>query len=467
MGNVPMMDVPAMAAKARELSEQARAILTNPESSVEDKGKVQGLLDEAKGFQAQAIQMKHLEELQGGLTQFANPANGGGSQQADTAQTAGVETYDANYKPDGSNFKTTEGFVRALLKATPRRDGMPPVRSKNLRWFDATRDDGIPEQKDMIEGVGAAGGFLVPPDFFTNILSVQQQLVSIIRPRATVIRMRRREVRIPVLDQTSTTSGRPHWFGGLRAFWTEEAGLKATSDAAWRQITLVAHKLTAFTRASDELLDDAAVSLTDFLMGPMGFPGAIAWMEEDAFWNGTGAGQPQGILNSPARITVNREDQDNITYTDLVNMITKFMPSAGGIWVASQAAIGKLLLMTGPAGNPSYIWGPGAWNANGGGITNAVPGMLLGRPLFISEHLPATSTTSAGDLVLVDPSYYLIGDRQATTLASTIYENFQYDQTSFRAVHRVDGQGWLASPLTLSDGSTTYSPFVVLGAKST
>ena len=68
-----------------------------------------------------------------------------------------------------------------------------------------------------------------------------------------------------------------------------------------------------------------------------------------------------------------------------------------------------------------------------------------------------------GDVLLADWKYYLIGDRQATTLASSTHFRFRSDLTAWRAVHRVDGKPWLSEPITLADGVDQISPFVILG----
>ena len=36
------------------------------------------------------------------------------------------------------------------------------------------------------------------------------------------------------------------------------------------------------------------------------------------------------------------------------------------------------------------------------------------------------------------------------------------NQMTWRVVERVDGQPWLEKPITLQDGSSTVSPFVIL-----
>jgi HK97 family phage major capsid protein len=85
---------------------------------------------------------------------------------------------------------------------------------------------------------------------------------------------------------------------------------------------------------------------------------------------------------------------------------------------------------------------------------------LLGRPAIMTEKLPALGTK--GDLILVDPSLYIIGDRQQIEIAASEHVNFLANQMTWRVVERVDGQPWLDKPITLQDNATQVSPFVVL-----
>ena len=448
----PIMDIPAIKAQNRADLDAATTLLQS--ESAEDRSKGATLLTQVEARKTDLVNLDRLESLKKDSLAVAQMGNGGTTTASDDPDEPGIVVTEPVDRIPGSNFKTLPHFMKAVVAAA--RTGQ---HVKGLRFFkDEPTDGGAVEQKDMAEGVGASGGFLVPTETSPTLLAISGEN-SIMRSRATIIRMRRRQLTVPVLDQTGTTAGYPHWFGGMRAYWTEEAGVKTESDAAFRQINLVAHKLTCYTRISDELLDDAAISLADFLMGPMGFAGVIPWMEDYAFFRGTGAGQPRGIIGAGATIVVPRAVQADITLVDLVTMLENFLPSASGIWVASQSTISNLMQMNGPAGNPSYIWMPSA--------RDGMPGMLLGMPIIFSEKLPRISNTSVGDIMLIDPRYYLVGDRQATTVASSIHERFIYDQTTFRAVHRVDGQPWLSAPLRYEDGTTQVSPFVVLGAKTT
>ena len=170
---------------------------------------------------------------------------------------------------------------------------------------------------------------------------------AIVRPFATIIRMARRQVALPVLDQTGTAAGQPHWFGGMQFFWCDEASAKTPDYPEFRRINLVAKKLIGLTQASDELLDDSAISLGDFLSGPLGFAGGLSWMEDYAFLRGVGGGQPRGVVGAPVTLAPARAAAGAIGYVDCINMLQNFLPSARGRWIISQSAMASLIQMSG------------------------------------------------------------------------------------------------------------------------
>jgi len=438
------MNYQAKLDEAKAKFAEARALLLDPNSTVEDKGRVEGLMEEGRALKLQAAQLQEISDS------FDDILAKHGAERS--------EEVDGEPEQRGKKkFADWSDFLYSAWRAN-HKDGSFRKTDPRLVYFKEEPKDGMSEleTKVMTEGTGASGGFLVPLEQMAELQGVIANN-SIVRSRgATVIRMRRRQISLPVLDQTGTTAGVPHWFGGLLFYWAEEATEKTVSDASFREVVLTAHKLIGYTTASDELVDDAAISLGDFLSGPLGFAGGVSWMEDYAFINGSGVGQPLGVINAGATITVNRAAKNLIGYGDLCDMVEAFLPSGTGSWTLTQSALSSLLQLQGPAGNPSYIWG----SAISGG-----PATLLGYPVTFSEKNPRIGT--AGDAILADWKYYLIGDRQATTVESTQYDLWRYDKTSWRVVHRVDGQPWLSAPLTYQDGTTQVSPFVILGAKST
>jgi len=420
-------------ARAQALFEQAKALIDNPDATDEQKAHIPDILAEARKLKGEV-------ELLGQIETDAKVLVGREAAAADAEREAGAS--------EGKFAYFGEFLESAHLKIGNR--GNDP----RLKFFN---DDPEPMthtrgRKDLSGAQGSTGGYLIPEEFRAQLFAVMAE-TGIVRNRATVIPMRRRALKIPALQQNpDVEAGVPRWFGGMDFQWIEEAQEKPSSEPTFREIELVAKKLAGYTRSSDELLDDSAISLEAFLSGPLGFAGGVAWMEDYAFLHGNGVGKPLGVFNSPARLTVERDTDNAVGYIDLITMLSYLLPSSNAVWVASQSAMAGLLNMQGPNGNASYLWG----NAERG-----VPNTLLGMPIVFSEKSPALGQT--GDIGLFDFSYYLIGDRQATTVESTKFDRWRFDQTSWRVVHRVDGQPWLTAPLEYQDGETNVSPFVVLG----
>lgn len=402
---------------------EAKALILKTDATNEDRQKADGLMNEARQLKSDADRLMTIDREGGILLDMQR----------------GVQDEKQRQQETPTEWKTWGEFLQAAHLA--KKEGARP--DPRLRYFNEDR-------KDMSGATGEGGGFLIQPAFLARLMAVASEQ-ALVRPRANVIPMTSRSLTIPALKQTTALgAGMPPWFGGLLAYWIGEGESKPASDADFRDIELVAKKLVMFTRASDELLADAAISLDAFLSGPQGMAGAIAWKEDYAFLRGSGVAQPLGIFNSPATLSVRRDVSGKVLYSDVVRMMVSFY-GANGVWAFSRSVYGDLLRMEDTEGR--LIWATGA---EGGART------LLGMPYVITEKMSRIGTT--GDIGLFDFSAYVIGDRQATTVESTKFEAWQYDKTSWRAVHRVDGQPWLDAPLTLDDQVTQVSPFVLLSS---
>ena len=71
-----------------------------------------------------------------------------------------------------------------------------------------------------------------------------------------------------------------------------------------------------------------------------------------------------------------------------------------------------------------------------------------------------------GDIILLDPTQYLLIDKGGINAASSIHVRFLYDENVFRFIYRVDGQPIWNKPLTPYKGSATVSPFVTLAKRN-
>ena len=72
---------------------------------------------------------------------------------------------------------------------------------------------------------------------------------------------------------------------------------------------------------------------------------------------------------------------------------------------------------------------------------------------------------TAGDLRLVDLSYYLIKNGMGAVMKSDqTMSNFLSGKETIKTSFYIDGKPWIENPMQLRDGTNTVSPFVSLAA---
>ena len=304
----------------------------------------------------------------------------------------------------------------------------------------------------------SAGGFLVPEILRAELLRVALE-TAIVRSRARVIPMDSSRVPFPTIDSTSNAST---VFGGVSASWTEEGASLAESEAKFGRIVLQASKLACRCDVPNELLQDSIVSFAAFIDNIL--PAAIAWFEDTAFMTGNGVGQPLGVLNSPALVTVTKETgqvADTVVWENIVKMYSRMLPAslATAVWVANIDTFPEFATMSLSVGTG----GSAIWLNNG---VTGPPMTILGRPVIFTEKVPTIGGAGSGkDVSFIDFGYYLIGDRMQMRAESSIHAQFTTDQTVYRIIERVDGRGWLQSAVTPQNSTNTLSPFVTLGER--
>ena len=313
-----------------------------------------------------------------------------------------------------------------------------------------------PVAKALGEIQGSTGGFLIPYEFRPELLKliIEDQIV---RPRAQVVPMATDTLWYPRIVDTSHASS---IHGGVKGTWTAEAGTLGTGDPAFGQMQLIAKKFTDYVTVSNELLADSPISIAP-LLGNLLREGLGFFEDHDMLW-GFGAGQVQGIMKAACLISATRTTTSHIKYDDIRNMQTRLFPSSykRAVWVCSPGALADILNMSMAVGTG----GNGVFIANIPGQTAAqdFPMTIFGRPLVISEKMSDLGT--AGDILLADFNYYIIGDRMSLSLTSSEHVAFATDQTAFRAIERLDGAPWIDSALTPNNGGSTLSSFVTLAA---
>jgi HK97 family phage major capsid protein len=224
------------------------------------------------------------------------------------------------------------------------------------------------------------------------------------------------------------------------------------------QVTLTAHSLFGLSFASEELLADSPVSFAAILAA--GFSDQFTYHMINERLNGTGVGEPMGIMNSPCLVSIVKEtDQPatTIRFPNIVKMRARAWGYQDAIWMANHDCIPQLMQMNvevGVGGAP--VWQPSAVPDH--------PDMLLGRPIIFTEYAQTLGT--AGDIVLANWKEYLEGVLQPLQSAESIHVRFDAHERVFKFWLRNAGAPWWRSALTPKNSTDTLSPFVVLAVRA-
>jgi HK97 family phage major capsid protein len=302
---------------------------------------------------------------------------------------------------------------------------------------------------------GVDGGFLVPPAFSTDIFQLSLAEDSL----------------LPMTDQTEVSGNgmvfpkdetTPWGTDGVRAYWQAEASVATQTKPKFGIQAMRLHKLMALVPISDELLADSS-AIESYLPNLMAR--SIRWKTNEALLFGDGAGKPLGAFVSAAAV-VQAKDAAQATLTvsalNIMNMVARLPPGSypKAVWLITPDALPAIFTLT-LGGYPIYLPTAGA---SIGGIQINPYGTLAGRPIMVSQHVPAFS--AQGDLSLVDMGYYrTITKAGGVQTASSMHLYFDADATAFRATFRVDGQPKIIAPISQAKGSKTLSPFIQLQAR--
>jgi len=303
------------------------------------------------------------------------------------------------------------------------------------------------------------GGFLVQHDFSNAILkNVWDSGMILSRVNKVTLSGNKNGMKFNGLDETSRVDGSRA--GGIRAYWAAEAAQKTASKPTFRQIDLGLNKLIGLCYATDELLDDAQALAQTIQTG---FNDEFDFKITDSIINGSGAGQPLGIVNSGCMVSVTKETgqaADTIVYENINKMWSRLMARSrpNSIWVINQDCepqLNQMSIAVGTGGVPVYL--------PAGGISAQPYSTLLGRPVVPIEQCATLGDT--GDIMLCDFSKYMAIDKGGIQSDMSIHVQFIYDEQVFRFVYRFDGQPQLGSPITPYKGTNTLSHFVKLDAR--
>lgn len=303
------------------------------------------------------------------------------------------------------------------------------------------------------------GGFLLQTDFANAIWMLAHEMGDILGAvNGIPISGPSNSLKIRGVDETSRATG-SRW-GGVASNWVGEGTSVTPSKPKFRLIEFDLKKLMSVMYSTEELMQDAPALTT---IAGQAFSEEIMFMTEDAIINGTGAGMPLGVLNSPALVTVAKQAGQaagTIVKENIDNLWARCWARSrkNAVWYINQDCEPQLNQMgqvVGTSGLPVYV--------PAGGLSAAPYATLYGRPVVITEYNAALGTP--GDILLSDLSQYTKVDKGGVQAATSMHVAFLTDENVFRVTYRVDGKPMWTTAITPYKGTLTKSPFLALAQR--
>ena len=315
----------------------------------------------------------------------------------------------------------------------------------------------------MSQGVGADGGILVPPTFRNEIWLGMQVGIDNLLQMTDQYTVTGESLTMPAAAETSRAHGSR--YGGIRSYWLAEAAQKTSSYPRLRQMKLEPQELAVMVFVTDKLLRNAP-ALEQFVRRAASEE--ILFAINDAIINGSGSGQPLGILNSGGLITVSKEQgqaADTVVLENITRMYARMHknPRTGAIWFVNQEVEAQLEALTATAGTggfPVYL----PQGTGGPTITESPNARLKGRPVMPIEYCAALG--DVGDIIFANLGYYATGLQGAMRDDMSIHLRFDFNETALRFLFSLDGQPWINTPVTPYKGADSLGAFVTLAARA-
>lgn len=358
-----------------------------------------------------------------------------------TTQTAFFSEMLAGIKreapPPAKSREKGEAFgriVRATAWAYKQHSGNDGVLAALKQWG----DEDLAEvqgayQKSLLASDSPSGGFLVAPQFSTDIIELR-------RAKTVVRGLQPRVVPMP-----SGTMDIPKITGGATGYYGNEATNITKSQQTFGQIQLTWRKLTALVPISNNLIRYASIGADALVRDDI--VRALAVTEDAAFLRGDGmAGQPKGLRY----------------WCPAANLVAGQAASLAAVSQDLGYAILKLRNNNVPMSRPAFIFSPRSEHylltvQNTDGVFAFKDEMLQRGTVFGIKYVSTTSIGNAytvganadcSEVILADFDDVVIGDSNRLTIdvspdaayydGSSVVAAFSRDETVIRAIAEHD-----------------------------
>jgi len=343
------------------------------------------------------------------------------------------------YKPN-NEFKSFGGFLQ---------DG---YRGHKLPEWQGRMTKAI---QGLSESVGSDGGFFVMPEFSNRLF--ERVYSNDLYNRLTGFTVTGNNMTFLRSAETSRVTGSRA--GGIQGNWLGEGETITKSKPRIKNLTLRLKKLAIIVYLTDELLADAT-TMEQFVIKAV--TDEFNFMLGDAVIRGNGVGQPLGMLNAGALLSIAKEAGQagaTLVAENIDKMWQRRFAGGNYVWLLNQDTHAQLQQLSGAVGTGGQLlYRPP------GGLSSAPYATLKGAPIIETEFNSTLGTQ--GDIICADPAQIVSISKGGIAQAESMHVEFLTDQTALRFTMRTDFRPWEDTPVTPYQGTSTQSSFVTLDTRA-
>ena len=278
----------------------------------------------------------------------------------------------------------------------------------------------------MSSSDNSKGGFIVPDEMSQTLIRIREER-GVFPQFANRIPMGADIIRIPRLLTDVT------------AYWTGEGVEITASDAVIGEAELMARKLSALTKVSSELDEDAVIDIGDMITQSVGY--AMADKIDDAAFNGDGTSTYGGVLGIKNALDSNaisvalsgNVGASTLDLVDFENALAIYPQYAGASprWFMHSAVYysSAFALMNAAGGNTNVT------------LSNGVPTMMfLGFPVTFTQVMTSTTGSAVSTILAYFGDLRLgsaYGVRRSVRTEVTMDRYFENDLIGIKCTERV------------------------------
>ena len=247
---------------------------------------------------------------------------------------------------------------------------------------------------------------------------------------------------LPALAQTDTSTGTGE-FGGVSFSWISETATKPSTEPTFDQISITAYELAGYTEVSQRALDRSEIALEAFLRQV--FAAAFEYELDRVILNGSGVGQPSGIIPFAGVRPVARQTALTVGHKDFVNLkhAVRSYHRGGARYVMNDSVEQANENTLDTTGRPIFQ----------ATVAAAPADRVIGFPKDVSYNCAALG--SDGDLIYGNPAWYTLTVEEEFAVARSEHFRFRNDLVAYRVYGVVGGRPLMPRAFSILSASTS------------